>query len=87
MRCLFLLRGIISIPAPLFKRGVHFVERFLHFCCRWRKNRLQGGDLLEVEPLVCRVRVMVLRACPGVSTRCLSGVLRSLLSILAHPPQ
>ena len=24
-----------------------------------RKNRLQGVDLLEVEPLVCRVRVMV----------------------------
>ena len=29
---------IISIPAPLFKRGWHFVARFLHFCCRWRKN-------------------------------------------------
>ena len=39
------------------------------------KNGLQGEDLLEVEPLVCRVRVMVLRACPGVSTRRLSGVL------------
>ena len=25
------------------------------------KNGLQGEDLLEVEPLVCRVRVMVLR--------------------------
>ena len=25
------------------------------------KTRLQGEDLLEVEPLVCRVRVMVLR--------------------------
>ena len=52
---------IISIPAPLFKRGGHFVARFLHFCCRWRKNGLQGVDLLEVEPLVCRVRGMVLR--------------------------
>ena len=40
---------IISIPALLFKRGGHFVARFLHFCCRWRKNRLQGEDLLEVE--------------------------------------
>ena len=30
---------IISIPAPLFKRGGHFVARFLHFWCRWRKNR------------------------------------------------
>ena len=39
------------------------------------KNGLQGEDLLEVEPLVCRVRVMVLRACLGVSTRCLSRVL------------
>ena len=39
MRCLFLLRGIISIPAPLFKRGGHFVARFLHFCCRWCKKR------------------------------------------------
>ena len=39
------------------------------------KNGLQGEDLLEVEPLVCRVRGMVLRACLGVSTRCLRGVL------------
>ena len=31
---------IISIPAPLFKRGGHYVARFLHFCCGWRKNRL-----------------------------------------------
>ena len=31
----YLLRGSISITAPLFKRGWHFVARFLHFCCRW----------------------------------------------------
>lgn len=30
---------IISIPAPLFKHGRHFVASFLHTCCRWRKNR------------------------------------------------
>ena len=30
------------------------------------KLGLLGEDLLEVEPLVCRVRVMVMRACPGV---------------------
>ena len=36
------------------------------------KTELQGEDSLEVEPLVCRVRVMVLRACLGVSTRCLT---------------
>ena len=51
------------------------------------KLGLLGEDLLEVEPLVCRVRGMTLRACLGVSTRCLSGVLRSLLTILSHPPQ
>ena len=44
------------------------------------KTELQGEDSLEVEPLVCRVRVMVLRACLGVSTRCLSGVLRVVYS-------
>ena len=94
---------IISIPAPLFKRGGHFVASFLQFCCRWRENRApasssglrppfwgllfdtptrdavtgpssrspiglllrrdrrKGEDSLEVEPLVSRVRVMVLR--------------------------
>ena len=40
-----------------------------------QKNGLQGEDLLDVESLVSRVRVMVLRACLGVSTRRLSGVL------------
>ena len=33
---------IISIPAHLFKRGGHFVERFLQFCCRWRRNRAKS---------------------------------------------
>ena len=51
--------------------GRHFVASFLHFCCRWRKNRLRllvdtprqakAEDLLEVEPLVSRELVMVLR--------------------------
>ena len=58
---MYLFRGIISIPAPLFKHGKHFVENFLHFFADGAKNGLQGEDLLEVEPLVCRVRVMVLR--------------------------
>ena len=30
------------------------------------RTGLQGEELLEVEPLVCRVPVMVFRACPGV---------------------
>ena len=46
---------ILSIPALLFKRGGHFVARFLHFCFGWRKNGQKAEDLLEVEPLVCRV--------------------------------
>ena len=56
---MYLFRGIISIPAPLFKHGKHFVENFLHFFADGAKNGLQGEDLLEVEPLVCRVPVMV----------------------------
>ena len=24
--------GIVSIPTPQFKRGGHYVARFLHFC-------------------------------------------------------
>ena len=61
MENVYLLRGIISIPAPLFKRGGHFVARFLHFVADGAKTELQGEALLEVEPLVCRGRVMVLR--------------------------
>ncbi len=38
----YLSQGIISIPAPLFKRGWHFIAAFLHFCCRWLGNRLSG---------------------------------------------
>ena len=49
---------IISIPAPLFKRGGHFVALCLHFVADGGKNGQQGEDLLEVEPLVCRVRGM-----------------------------
>ena len=30
--------GIISISAPLFKRGWHFVASFLQFCFQWRKR-------------------------------------------------
>ena len=50
---------IISIPAPLFKRGGHFVASSLHFVADGAKRHLQGEDLLEVEPLVFRVRDMV----------------------------
>jgi hypothetical protein len=32
-----------------------------NFVADGAKNGQQGEDLLEVEPLVCRVRVMVLR--------------------------
>ena len=35
--------GIISIPAPLVKRGWYFVANFLQFCCRWRKKRAARG--------------------------------------------
>ena len=52
---MYLLRGIISFPAPLFKRGGLFVASFLLFFADGAKNGLQGEDLLEVEPLVCRV--------------------------------
>ncbi|MBR4309605.1 MAG: hypothetical protein IKT79_01130, partial [Akkermansia sp.] len=38
-----MLRRITAIPAPQFKRGWHFVERFLHFCCLWRRNRAARG--------------------------------------------
>ena len=31
-----------------------------NFVAGGTKNKLQGEDFLEVEPLVCRVRVMVL---------------------------
>ena len=51
-----------------------------NFVADGTKTGSKAEDLLEVEPLVCRVRVMVLRACLGVSTRCLSGVLRRKLS-------
>ena len=46
-----------------------------NFVADGAKTEPKAEDSLEVEPLVCRVRVMVLRACPGVSTRCLSGIL------------
>ena len=36
------------------------------------KNGSQAEDSLEVEPLVSRVRGMVLRVCSGVSTRSLT---------------
>ena len=62
----YLLRGIISIPAPLFKRGGHFVASSLHFVAEGAKTEQKAEDLLEVEPLVCRVRILVLRACLGV---------------------
>ena len=35
------LRGIISIPVPPFKRGWHFVVRFLHFVADGVKTELR----------------------------------------------
>ena len=46
---------IISIPAPLFKRGWHFVARFSHVCCQWRKIGQKAEDSPSLEPLVSRV--------------------------------
>ena len=40
-----------AMPAPLFKRGGHFVARFLHFCCRWRKKRAARGGFTRSEAL------------------------------------
>ena len=58
MENVYLLRGIISISAPLFRRGGHFVARFRHFFADGAKTEPKAEDLLAVEPLVCRVRVM-----------------------------
>lgn len=35
------VRFIIASFTSNCKRGAHFVERFLHFGCRWRKNTLR----------------------------------------------
>ena len=64
MENVYLLRGIVSIPAPLFKRGGHFVARFLQFCCRWRKNRLR---LLVDMPRRGRLRVALSGSCFAVT--------------------
>ncbi len=55
------------------------VQAWMAFCCEFpafllpmaQKLRLQGEDVLEVELLVCRVRVMVLRVvfCALVTVR------------------
>ena len=68
----YLLRGIISIPAPLFKRGWHIVARFLHFCCRWRKKRAARGGFARSGALGLPGAGHGLAACLGVSTRCLT---------------
>jgi len=39
----YLLRRIISIPVPLFKRGGHFVASFLHFVADGGKKRAARG--------------------------------------------
>ena len=56
--------GIISIPAPPFKRGGHFVASSLQFCCRWRKNRLR---LLVDTPRRVRLRVALSGSCFAVT--------------------
>lgn len=58
---MYLLRGIISIPAPGSSVEGILLRGSCIFVADGAKNGLQGEDLLEVKPLVCRVRVMVLR--------------------------
>lgn len=58
---MYLLRGIISIPAPGSSVAGILLRGSCIFVADGAKNGLQGEDLLEVKPLVCRVRVMVLR--------------------------
>lgn len=58
---MYLLLGIISIPAPGSSVEGILLRGSCIFVADGAKNGLQGEDLLEVKPLVCRVRVMVLR--------------------------
>lgn len=58
---MYLLRGIISIPAPGSSVEGILLRGSCIFVADGAKNGLQGEDLLEVKPLVCRVRVMVMR--------------------------
>ena len=61
-----LLRALYQFP-PLYSSVDGILLRVsCIFVADGTKNGQQGEDLLEVEPLVCRVRVMVLRACLGV---------------------
>ena len=57
--------GIISIPAPPFKRGGHFVASSLHFWCRWRKNWAKRRGFARSGALCL----------PGAGHGLLSGVL------------
>ena len=63
---MYLLRGIISIPAPVFKRGWHFVARFLHFCCRWHKKRAARRGFARSGALGLPGAGHVVAACLGV---------------------
>ena len=58
---MYLLWGIISIPSPGSSVEGILLRGSCIFVADGAKNGLQGEDLLEVKPLVCRVRVMVLR--------------------------
>ena len=62
----YLLLGIISIPAPLFKRGWHFVASFLHFCCRWREIRAKCRGFARSRALGLPGEGHGLAACLGV---------------------
>ena len=57
---------IISIPAPLFKRGWHFVASFLHFCCRWREIRAKCRGFARSRALGLPGAGHGLAACLGV---------------------
>ena len=57
--------GIISISAPLFKRGGHFVENFLHFFCRWRKNTLARGGFARSGALGLPGHLPIIRPVPA----------------------
>lgn len=52
---MYLLRGIISIPAPGSSVEGILLRGSCIFVADGAKNGLQGEDLLEVKPLVCRV--------------------------------
>ena len=71
---MYLLRGIIAIPAPLFKRGWHFVASSLHFVADGTKRHLQGEEGCRGSFLPCYGCVLILLVVPLLlrcsSTQC-----------------